>query len=303
MKAINNLLFILLVGCISQPIIARKVKWELGASHGVFAPMAPESFKKAGSSCGIKWVEATVSNLSAKTDEQSRAYFSTFAKSMKGSRMKWWSVYLPFASQQPNDLSVNDSVWRNETMIRWLNLLDIAKTAGKFRVVVFHPSSEAKISEQERLQRLNNLKQMLLQFAPMVKKRYGAIVAVENLPRACLGNTSNDLLWLVEQVPGLKVCFDTNHCLQEKPEVFATKLAPHIVTLHVSDYDFLNERHWLPGNGKINWNAVIHELVKGGYTGPFLYETSIKNDPEAQPQILKKNMAELFNRYYISQKK
>lgn len=292
-----------LTGCMSQWGTTRPLKWELGASHGVFTPMTPESFKKAGQDYEIKWVEATVSNLSAKTDEQILAYFSKFEKAMKGSHMKWWSVHLPFASQQPNDMSVNDPMWRNATMNRWLNLLDIAKTTGKFRIVVIHPSSEAKISGEERIQRLNNLKSMLLQFVPIVKERYKAVVAVENLPRACLGNTAADLLWLVEQVPGLKVCFDTNHCLHEKPEEFAAKLAPHIITLHVSDYDFLDERHWLPGKGKINWNAVIHELAKGGYSGPFLYETSIKNDSSAQPQILKKNMTELLNRYYLYQKK
>jgi sugar phosphate isomerase/epimerase len=52
------------------------------------------------------------------------------------------------------------------------------------------------------------------------------------------------------------VCFDTNHLLKESSEDFARAVGPHIVTLHVSDYDGKDERHWMAGED--------HPLAGGG---------------------------------------
>ena len=38
------------------------------------------------------------------------------------------------------------------------------------------------------------------------------------------------------------------------------------------DYDFIDERHWLPGEGKVDWRAVYKTLVDGGYQGAWMYE-------------------------------
>ncbi|MQY78678.1 MAG: hypothetical protein GH151_05700 [Bacteroidetes bacterium] len=55
------------------------------------------------------------------------------------------------------------------------------------------------------------------------------------------------------------------------------KVGNLIVTVHMSDYDGIDERHWLPGDGIINWTNVISELVKNEYQGPFMFETSRRN--------------------------
>ena len=39
---------------------------------------------------------------------------------------------------------------------------------------------------------------MLLRFIPLVKERYGAVVAVEDLPRGCLGNSSADFVRMID---------------------------------------------------------------------------------------------------------
>ena len=48
-----------------------------------------------------------------------------------------------------------------------------------------------------------------------------------------------------------------------------------IVTTHVSDYDFVNERHWLPGEGDVNWQELYGALKDIGYSGPWLYELGL----------------------------
>ncbi|MFC1559117.1 TIM barrel protein, partial [Gemmatimonadota bacterium] len=69
-------------------------------------------------------------------------------------------------------------------------------------------------------------------------------------------------------------CCDTNHLLQETTEEFIRTVGGEISTLHVAEYDGIDERHWLPGHekGVINWNEVIDSLVKSGYPGPFMFE-------------------------------
>ena len=70
----------------------------------------------------------------------------------------------------------------------------------------------------------------------------------------------------------LRVCFDTNHLLIQKNSDFIKDLGDKIITLHVSDYDFRNEQHWLPYEGKVDWVELVTLLEEAGYNGAFLYE-------------------------------
>ena len=67
-----------------------------------------------------------------------------------------------------------------------------------------------------------------------------------------------------------------NHLLQETSEEFIVRVGSRITTLHISDYDGIDERHWLPGveKGVINWNNVVDSLVSIGYEGPFMFESA-----------------------------
>ena len=47
----------------------------------------------------------------------------------------------------------------------------------------------------------------------------------------------------------------------------------------MSDYDRKNERHWLPGEGVIDWTELLSALVESGYEGPFIYEASKGKKP------------------------
>jgi sugar phosphate isomerase/epimerase len=77
----------------------------------------------------------------------------------------------------------------------------------------------------------------------------------------------------LDRIPDLRVCFDTNHCLIEDNCDYIRAVGPKIVTLHVSDYDFTDEKHWIPGEGKNDWEGIIRTLEEADYSGRFLYET------------------------------
>jgi sugar phosphate isomerase/epimerase len=107
----------------------------------------------------------------------------------------------------------------------------------------------------------------------------GITIAVENLPRTCLGNCSEDILQLLQADPRLKACYDTNHLLTENAIDFIRAVGEKIITVHVSDYDFHNEKHWLPYEGDINWVELVTALEEVGYTGPFMYEVASEPRP------------------------
>ena len=50
------------------------------------------------------------------------------------------------------------------------------------------------------------------------------------------------------------------------------KLGGRIFTVHMSDNDGTDEKHWMPGTGIIRWSAVIERLAAAGYEGPFVFE-------------------------------
>lgn len=66
---------------------------------------------------------------------------------------------------------------------------------------------------------------------------------------------------------------------------FLSTVGARITTLHISDYDGIDERHWPPGRGIIEWNLVLESLLSTGYSGPFHLEYS--DSPEKKAEMWK----------------
>lgn len=119
------------------------------------------------------------------------------------------------------------------------------------RKLVLHPSSEP-IADGERERRIRN---SIASIGVLRKEaaRIGAELCIEDLPRTCLGRNSDELLRIIAPYPEVKICFDTNHLLSEDLLHFVEACGDRIATVHISDYDMIDERHWFPGKGKIDW--------------------------------------------------
>ena len=115
--------------------------------------------------------------------------------------------------------------------------------------------------------------------------RHGAVIAVEDLPRSCLGHDIAELERLVSVNDKLRVCFDTNHLLIDDNLSFAEKLGSKIITIHASDYFFVDECHWLPGEGEVDWHALYNKLVEKGYNFDAEYLVDKKNNTFCQNVI------------------
>ena len=86
-------------------------------------------------------------------------------------------------------------------------------------------------------------------------------------------HTAEELAELISANDKLRVCFDVNHLLQGTHTDFLKTVGHRILTVHISDYDFKDEKHWFPMQGEINWRMLQSALELADYTGPFLYET------------------------------
>lgn len=178
-----------------------------------------------------------------------------------------WSFHLPFSPFVKIDLS-NAALCKN-TIQYYETLIKKASEIGIQRFVV-HPSGEP-IADENRPERMKCAKESLAAVA-QIAQRHNAVIAVENLPRTCLGKNSDEITELISVHENLKVCFDTNHLPAENPSDFIHKVGNRIITTHISDYDFVNERHWLPGEGKVDWQSVLRALKAVNYDGVWLYE-------------------------------
>ena len=184
-----------------------------------------------------------------------------------------YSFHLPFCPFNEVSIATQEQNLRKFS-VEFLSEL-IKKVAHEgFSVAVIHPSHEP-ISDETRAENIKCAKDSLSKLADVCEQS-GMVLAVEDLPRTCLGNTISEMKELIADDDRLRVCFDTNHLLKDRATNFIYDLKDKIVTLHVSDYDFKNERHWMPYEGKLDWVKLVTALEEIGYSGPFTYELGLK---------------------------
>lgn len=189
--------------------------------------------------------------------------------------VKLWSLHLPFGGPyNPADL---DPANRKFTDEQDRVIINRAAEAGITRFVI-HPSCEPNEPEtrEERIKYSMEFLNNLAEFAATK----GVVLAVENLPRTCLGNRAEELMRIISVNEKLGVCFDFNHSLGEDNSAYIKLLGDKIITTHVSDYDMIDERHWLPGEGKVDWVKMITLLEEANYQGVWMYELGF-NPPKS----------------------
>lgn len=194
------------------------------------------------------------------------------------------------------DISSPDNAVRSAGLQAMRAALDLAASIGA-RIIIVHPSAEP-ISDDDRDARMVQSKHSIAAIADMARQA-GCRIAIELLPRTCLGRSAAELLMLLEDVdPGVAgVCLDTNHLMGDYAALpgVVRRLGPRLFTLHCSDYDGVDEKHWLPLRGVIDWTAFLAALRDAGYTGPLHYEADLPGQtPAERLAILEANFAQLM---------
>ena len=181
------------------------------------------------------------------------------------------SFHLPFMPFKSVDPSAVDEELRISTVDMMKSLIEKISLLGT-HIFIIHPSAE-HFPPEERSDRIEQSKKSLRELADFADK-FNSVIAVEDLPRTCLGNCTAEIAELITADDRLRVCFDTNHLLTEGYEKFVAEVGEKIITTHISDYDFIDEKHWLPGEGMLDWQGLYKALAGVGYQGPWLYEVS-----------------------------
>ena len=193
--------------------------------------------------------------------------YTEIASLSKKYGVRLWSLHLPFCPFE--ELDVSNPEIADQTVRYYVELIKKAAAIGVDKFIV-HPSGEP-ISPEDRKTRMDCAKEHLCTLAELAQKE-DATICVEDLPRTCLGNCSAEINELISAHSALKVVFDTNHLLGEDISDFIRNVGNKIVSTHVSDYDYINERHWLCGEGDIDWQKLYSTLKDIGYNGAWLYE-------------------------------
>lgn len=226
-----------------------------------------ESVKKSGLSA-IEVVAAF--------DRMEDVDFKELREYSKEYEIDLWSLHLPFEPFEVIDISSVDADLRMRSIDYLTGIIKKAGSEGIERFVI-HPSGEP-IDDCIREERIKCAMDSLAKLSAVAGAE-GGVIAVEDLPRTCLGNTADEMLRLISADDNLRVCFDTNHLLIDDNINFMDKLGEKIVTVHISDYDFINEKHWLPGEGDVNWSELLQKFKDINYSGVWMYEVTLKNCP------------------------
>ncbi len=243
---------------------------DLGTSLSIFGNVTSENMKEA-KDAGFVWIEVTIPKpmIFASRQELESRFLKQKALIDKAG-LKIWSCHLPYGKVL--DISQLDDAARKKAVQGEINVIRAASVLHPHRLVL-HPSSEP-IADSVREKRIANCIASV-DVIRVVADSVGAILCIENLPRTCLGRTSDEILRITGPYEDVGVTFDTNHLLLEDQLHFVQAVGCKIKHIHVSDYDKTDERHWVPGQGITDWGPLYNAVLTIGYHGPWMSEATV----------------------------
>lgn len=234
-----------------------------------FLPSPDEEVLMECKRCGIEYIELSIGGACpGLVVEEIQKYWTKLIASAKKAGVKLWSAHLSF--WDPFDIASLDEDLQQKALERQLEMMRFVRDNTDIKLFVLHPSFEPILPEN-RFKHMQISKKAISALAEFADS-FGATVAIECLPRTCLGNSIDDMVKLLSADSRLRICFDMNHLLGDTNEDFIKALGDRIVTVHVSDYDRIDERHLMPYEGINNWKGIFSLLLRAGYEGPVLFE-------------------------------
>ena len=246
-----------------------KYDFSLGISLGIYPTQ--EIFNACGAA-RIRYIE-----LAPHDDDYHRIFLDAekMKKMAEDAGVVIRSLHLPFGMEK-NNFSAPDAEERKRTLALQLRMIEGAAALG-CEIAVVHSGSP--VVQAERAICREQAKEALFALQNAAS-RLGVTVCVENLLPSCLGRNSAEVLELLSAHPDLRACFDANHLFGESHETFLSAVGEKLVNTHFSDYDYLDERHWMPGEGKADWPLIMKTLSAAKYGGPILYEVNPFRTPK-----------------------
>ena len=241
----------------------------LGSFGGLMTPALADAFRKSK-------LHNLELSFTPYTEESAQAEVSReLTRSLlKEKTVRSSSVHLPFYGGGVSwDPSAPDETARREVAARFIRL--IRSHADMMAPhVTLHASNEPPLAEHPV--RIDQACRTIEDLLPLAAE-LGFSINVEYLPRTCIGNCVEELQTIMSRFdPELVgICMDVNHIMdrwRELPEIIAV-LAPRIRTFHINDYDGVDEMHWFPGQGILDWQAVMRQIRAISHDVLLIFET------------------------------
>ena len=283
-------IFVAAVLAVATNTLLSAQEWPIGISISMFGEkdLASQENLDEVKAAGCDYIEVILNQIIRYAPENewyARAF--ELKRRVDDAGLKVWSCHLPHTWEI--DISSTDPRVRDYSVRVQEQLIDMCSIFSPKRLCL-HASLEP-IPETERPERLKNAKNAIGRLS-LAAKKIGAVLCIEDLPRTCLGNTSDEIMYLIGDYPGVMCTFDTNHLLKEDHQHFLDVVGPRIAHVHISDYDAIDERHWIEGKGCIDWKIIREGLRRIGYAGVVMHE--VRSGENVNPANVVKAYDEVF---------
>jgi sugar phosphate isomerase/epimerase len=193
------------------------------------------------------------------------------------------SLHAPFGHDV--NLTSPDPAVRRRSLERLTRAADALEFLGG-QLYVIHPGGEDQRWVWDREARLALSVEGLTRVWEACRTR-GLMLVVETPLPHLLGGQPADFDWILERIPrdGTGVCVDTSHTslggfLLERLH----RLGPRLVHVQASDNRGVTDDHLPPGEGIIDWPAVLAALDRVAYRGVFMLEVAGNGDVRSHSQ-------------------
>jgi len=172
------------------------------------------------------------------------------------------NIHVPF--QDCANLAADNPSVRQKIIdrhIAWLS--DCAR--HKIPIMVMHTCPEQDNPPPPNKYILDSLAQILKH-----AENLNITIAIENTRR----QDHIDFVFSKINSRKLAICYDSSHDVlwSDRPFEILAKYADRLVTVHLSDNDGLEDRHWLPNQGNIDWQKLAKAFPHRTYEGPLMLE-------------------------------
>ncbi|MDF1813887.1 MAG: sugar phosphate isomerase/epimerase [Verrucomicrobiales bacterium] len=192
-----------------------------------------------------------------------------------------FSLHAPFADNI--DIASLDREVRKHSIREMMVACEAAATLGARQIVVHPgPEKEGRPVSSEWYDRSHNAADSLNQVAERCRE-LGIYLLLENmLPHLMFGHIC-DMLFLLGSINNtmLGTCLDTGHAyLSGDLHTVVHKLSGHLKMIHANDNRGDRDDHLPPGDGDIDWQALIHQLRHYRFQGTIILELNGNGTPD-----------------------
>jgi sugar phosphate isomerase/epimerase len=247
------------------------IEWPVALSTGCFYRRRIFDILEAVRDAGFREIE--VCSFPQHLDYHNVAEVRQAAERLRALQIHPASFHAPFADYI--DITALDTPRREAGVQELLRACEAAALLGCENIVLHPgPEREGRPPEAEFLQHMQHAAESLNRVAARCCQ-LGVQLLLENmLPHLLFGHV-RDMMYLLGGISACNVgtCLDTGHAhLAREISVVIQKLSGHLKMIHVNDNRGDWDAHLPPGEGTIDWPAVVRELRRHDFHGVLVLE-------------------------------